>query len=80
MTAFTLKNIPEDLYERIKRSAKKNRRSINSEILFRIEKSMSEEYSDAGQVIRQARQLRELTRYSPPRSVDINEAKKSGRA
>jgi plasmid stability protein len=37
MLTLTLKNIPEDLHARLKESAGKNRRSLNSEILMRLE-------------------------------------------
>ena len=37
MLNLTLKNIPKDLHARLKQSAEKNRRSLNSEILTRLE-------------------------------------------
>lgn len=37
MLTLTLKNIPEDLHALLKESAGKNRRSLNSEILLRLE-------------------------------------------
>jgi hypothetical protein len=37
MLTLTLKNIPKDLHLRLKASAEKNRRSLNSEILTRLE-------------------------------------------
>ncbi len=37
MLTLTLKNIPEDLHAQLKESAGKNRRSLNSEILMRLE-------------------------------------------
>lgn len=37
MTTLTLKNIPEELHALLKESAEKNRRSLNSEILVRLE-------------------------------------------
>lgn len=37
MLTLTLKNIPQDLHLRLKTSAEKNRRSLNSEILTRLE-------------------------------------------
>ena len=40
MPAITLKNIPTDLYEEIKKNAALNYRSINGEILFRLKKSV----------------------------------------
>jgi antitoxin FitA len=37
MLNLTLKNIPKDLHAMLKESAEKNRRSLNSEILMRLE-------------------------------------------
>ena len=37
MLNLTLKNIPKDLHARLRESAEKNRRSLNSEILARLE-------------------------------------------
>jgi plasmid stability protein len=37
MPTITLKNIPDELYERLKESAADHRRSLNSEIIFRLE-------------------------------------------
>jgi len=37
MLTFTLKNIPIDLHHRLKASAELNRRSLNREILARLE-------------------------------------------
>jgi hypothetical protein len=40
MPTLTLKNIPADLHARLKASAEQNRRSLNSEILVRLEQDM----------------------------------------
>jgi len=37
MTTITLKNIPEDLYARLKAQAKAHRRSLNSELIHCLE-------------------------------------------
>jgi hypothetical protein len=37
MLTLTLKNIPQDLHAMLKKSAERNRRSLNSEILVRLE-------------------------------------------
>ena len=37
MLTLTLKNIPRDLHSMLKESAERNRRSLNSEILMRLE-------------------------------------------
>ncbi len=46
MPAITLKNIPNDLYDQIKKSASMNYRSINGEILYRLHYSLGYEPID----------------------------------
>ena len=41
MLTLTLKNIPAPLHARLKESAEKNRRSLNSEILTRLERDVA---------------------------------------
>jgi hypothetical protein len=41
MATITLKNIPENLHARLKESAEHNRRSLNSEILVRLEQDIN---------------------------------------
>ena len=41
MPTVTLKNIPDALHARLKASAEHNRRSLNSEILVRLEQDIS---------------------------------------
>jgi plasmid stability protein len=41
MPTLTLKNIPDGLHARLKASAQRNRRSLNSEILVRLEQDIS---------------------------------------
>lgn len=41
MLTLTLKNIPARLHAKLKESAERNRRSLNSEILTRLERDVS---------------------------------------
>jgi plasmid stability protein len=41
MATITVKNIPDELYARLKAVAESNRRSINGEIIRRIERSLT---------------------------------------
>lgn len=41
MPTLTLKNIPAHLHARLKESAEKNRRSLNSEVLTRLERDVA---------------------------------------
>ena len=59
MTALTIKNMPEPLYEKLKRAAQAHRRSINNEVIMLLEeklmakKSTPEEWIDAARKIRE---------------------------
>jgi hypothetical protein len=77
MTTLTLKNIPEELHVRLKESAEKNRRSLNSEILMRLESAFAAPIVDARQ---HARSLKAFTDAMP--SVDhsrVDRYKRQGR-
>ena len=41
MATLTLKNIPDELHAKLKESAERNRRSLNSEILMRLESAFT---------------------------------------
>jgi antitoxin FitA len=60
MKTITLKNIPEELYARLKADAKKNQRSLNGEILFALNafSMLKRDRPSAEEVIRQAREIR----------------------
>lgn len=55
MLNLTLKNIPKKLHARLRKSAEKNRRSLNSEILARLKAELAAPVVDAEA---QARMLR----------------------
>jgi len=61
MVTVTIKNIPEQIYERIKAQAKSNHRSINGEILSILEQAMSLPPIDVKTTLERARKVRELT-------------------
>jgi antitoxin FitA len=58
MTTLTLKNVPERLHALLKESADRNRRSLNSEILMRLEADFAAPRIDAD---RMARELKAFT-------------------
>lgn len=79
MPTITVKNIPPDLYERLKLAAEANHRSINSEIIVCIERSLGGRPLDVEQFLERARRLREQTAHYQLSDEDFNEAKTSGR-
>jgi len=78
MVTLTLKNIPDDLHQRLKESAERNRRSLNSEILVRLEGALSAPVADRRAT---ARSLKSFTAGLP--EVDhakVDAFKRQGRA
>ncbi len=79
MTTITVKNIPADLYEHLKQVAKTNRRSINSEIIACIERSVRPRPLEVETFLAEARQLREQTAGYVLTAEELAEAKNQGR-
>lgn len=79
MNTFTVKNIPPNIYEKLKKSAKLNRRSINSEIIVCIEKAVYSQAIDPEIVLMKARNLRSLTQAVPITDDELTLAKIEGR-
>ena len=63
MATLTLKNIPDELHARLKESAERNRRSLNSEILVRLESGFTAPVVD---IREHARQLKAFTDAQTP--------------
>jgi antitoxin FitA len=78
MPSISVKNIPPELYERLKQSAQANHRSINSEIIACIERSVSSQPFQPEQLLAAARKLRALTASHPSTEDDINVKKHTG--
>jgi len=79
MATVTVKNIPDELYERLKTVAKINRRSINSEIIVCIENAVTSRRINPDEVLENARRLRQLTAGRRIGDEEFNQAKAEGR-
>lgn len=79
MPTITLKNIPDPLYEKLKESARINHRSLNSEIIYCVERTLNTYKIDVNEHLRIARQLRTKTAKYTLTDNQINEAKNLGR-
>lgn len=78
MLTLTLKNIPEDLHAMLKQSAEKNRRSLNSEILARLERDLAAPTVDPEV---HARELKAFTaRFPKVEHIRVSRYKRQGRA
>ena len=79
MATVTVKNIPDELYERLKSVAERNRRSINSEIIVCIESAIVSRRIDPEALLENARRLRQLTAGNPITDAEFRKAKAEGR-
>lgn len=70
MPTLTLKNIPEDLHGRLKQSAESNRRSLNSEILARLERDIAVPKPDRAKLGRELRAFTDRLPYVDHRIGD----------
>ena len=57
-TNITIRDIPDDIYEKLKRQAELNHRSINSEVIVYLKKLVQSHPIDPGQVIARAKRLK----------------------
>lgn len=81
MTTITIKNIPDEVYEKIKLQAKANHRSINSEVIAIFEQAVQRRTpSEVKTILERARKLRELTAAYTVTDADLTEWKAEGRA
>ncbi len=79
MATITLKNIPDETYKDLKDLASKKRRSINSEVVYLIEKATASRKIDPQYILREARSLREKTREYKLDERGIKEIKSEAR-
>ena len=79
MPTITLKNIPESLYAQLKATAKIHRRSLNSEILFCVERTLGAHKIDVSEHLEVARNMRAKTAHSRIDGKKLSAAKIEGR-
>ncbi len=79
MPAITLKNIPDPLYAQIKTAASIHHRSLNSEILYCVERTLGIHKIDASEHIAMARKLRAKTAQHNLTDQELNVFKNEGR-
>ena len=58
MATITLKNLPDELHERLKKRAAQNRRSLNSEVIACLEDTAGMESKDTERFLAEAQALR----------------------
>jgi antitoxin FitA len=78
-TTLTLKNIPDDVYDRLKHSAEMNRRSMNSEAIVCLEAALLPNKLTPAERLDRARALRSTMPKGKFRARDIDAMKRDGR-
>jgi plasmid stability protein len=79
MRTLTLKNVPDELYARLREAADNHRRSLNSEVLVAIERSLQARKLDVEEVLARARVVRRKTAHAPATMAEITDARAAGR-
>ena len=79
-TTLTLKNIPDEVYVRLKASAESHRRSLNSEAIVCLESVLLPGRATAEEVIARARAIRDSLQKGKFTAKDIDAFKREGRA
>lgn len=79
MPSYTVKNIPDELYDRLKQSAAAHRRSINSEFLVCLQRGLAGVRTDAAQLLARLDALRERVRAEPLTDSALRTARDAGR-
>lgn len=78
-TTLTLKNIPDDVYLRLKASAETHRRSLNSEAIVCLESVLLPGRVAPSERLARARELRSVLPQGKFRTCDIDCLKRDGR-
>ena len=79
MATITLKNVPDELYERLKRSAAENRRSMNNEAITCLEKMLRIPSVDPKAFLSEVRAMRQRMKRVWVTDKSLNAAKRQGR-
>ncbi|MCP4896039.1 MAG: Arc family DNA-binding protein [bacterium] len=78
-TNITVKGIPDEVYRRLKAAATANHRSINSEIISRIEEGLMPRKASARKLLERVRRLHESFDGRTFELSDLDAARREGR-
>ncbi|HEX3528873.1 MAG TPA: Arc family DNA-binding protein [Thermoanaerobaculia bacterium] len=79
MTTLTVKGVPEGLYERLKQSAAESHRSINSEVIVCLERSLLSQRIDPEAFLARVDTLQRKIALPPLTDELLRKAKSEGR-
>jgi plasmid stability protein len=80
MASLTLKGLPDSLLKHLRRVAETNRRSLNREVIDRLERSLQGRRLDPVAFLARAEALRARLALKPLDDATIQKAKRDGRA
>lgn len=72
-TNITIREIPDEVYEKLKKRAELHHRSINSEVIYLLKRMVQSHRVDPDQVIARARQIKKQA----AESLTMNEIQKA---
>lgn len=80
MPSFTIKNIPDELYEHLKQAASAHHRSVNSELIYCLERTLLPTKLSSSELKETAQSLRSRVKTGRIEIDEIDAAKNEGRA
>jgi plasmid stability protein len=79
MATLTIKNIPDEIYQKLKQQALLHRRSLNKEVIISLEQALRKKLASPDTIIAKARKLRSKTSKFRLTEKILNAAKNKGR-
>jgi len=79
MPNITVKGIPEELYDRLKRRAAEEHRSLNGQVIACLERELLAEKPDPEALLQKIDSLRQKLFLKTGSTKDLQKAKESGR-
>lgn len=79
MATITIRNVPNELYEALTQKAKRQHRSLNSELIIRLQNSVGQREMDVETELEEIRLFREKYKGLYTSEEEINREKNRGR-
>lgn len=79
MPTMTVKNIPDDLYKKLRESAQQHGRSINNEVIFCLKRVLQSKRPDPETFLARVEALQKQISFPPLTDEILRSAKEEGR-
>ncbi|MFB6264223.1 MAG: Arc family DNA-binding protein [Bradymonadaceae bacterium] len=80
MATLTVRDVPEELYEKLMENAERHRRSLNKEAIVCLERALETHRVDPSELRQRARALRDQAEEVYVTDDDLREAREEGRS